>query len=121
MRFLLDEDVHPRAAEIARGLGLDAVRVHEIGQLRLSDREQLRLAAVETSLFITRNCNDYLELTRDFFRAGEPHAGVLILSRGLPNDRPEWIAHAMRRWADARSESYGSTGFGAYHLEFLSR
>ena len=30
MRFLIDEDLSPAVARICRGLGLDAVSVHEI-------------------------------------------------------------------------------------------
>ncbi|MBA3636422.1 MAG: DUF5615 family PIN-like protein, partial [Rubrobacteraceae bacterium] len=32
MRFLLDEDLPPRAAEVARGLGLDVLSLHELGR-----------------------------------------------------------------------------------------
>ena len=44
MRFLLDEDLPPLAAEVARGLGLDAVSVHELGRRGNMDRDQLRFA-----------------------------------------------------------------------------
>ena len=44
MRFLLDEDLNPAAAEIGRGLGLDVVSVHEIDRRGFSDEEQLRFA-----------------------------------------------------------------------------
>lgn len=105
MRFLLDEDLPPAAAEIARNLGLEAVSVHEIGRRGYPDDEQLRFAAEEGRAFVTRNRDDFLSLTAEFFRAGEPHPGVLVVGRKLPNDRPERIAHAIKRWAEARTEA----------------
>lgn len=118
MRFILDEDLHPRAAEIARGLGFDTKSVHELDRRGLDDREQLRLAAGDGCIFVARNRDDFINLTVEFYQAGEPHGGVLIVPRGLPNNRPEWIAHAMKRW----SYTYqGSTEiFGPYHVDFLA-
>lgn len=105
MRFLLDEDLPPRAAEIARGLGLDVISVHELGRQGISDRDQLRFASEDERIFLTRNHRDYIELTVEFYRAGEAHSGVLLVRRNLPNDRPARVAHAMKRWADARADT----------------
>ena len=104
MRFLLDEDLPPRAAEVARGLGLDVISVHELGRRGLADRDQLRFAFGEGRVFLTRNHRDFVELTVEFYRAGEAYAGVQLVRRNLPNDRPERIAHALKRWADARAD-----------------
>jgi len=118
LRFLLDEDLPPRAAEIGRGLGLDASSVHELGRRGLTDREQLLFAAREELVFVTRDRKDYVELTLDFYREGIGHPGVLIVGRGLPNDRPERIAHALNRWEESQNDSPGS--FGPYVVGFLS-
>lgn len=118
MRFLLDEDLPPRVAEVARGLGVDARSVHELGRLGIPDREQLRFAAAEGWIFVTRNRDDFLYLNAEFYRTGEPHGGVLIVSRSLPGKRPERVAHALRRWAATREEYPES--FGPYHVDFLS-
>ena len=104
MRFLLDEDLPPRVAEIARGLGLDVISVHELGRQGISDRDQLRFASEDERIFLTRNHRDFIELTVEFYRAGEAYAGVLLVRRNLPNDRPARIAHAMKRWADAQAD-----------------
>lgn len=117
MRFLLDEDLPPRAAEVSRGLGLDAVSVHELGRVGLPDEAQLRFAAREERIFITRNRDDFRALTLEFFRAGAAHAGVLIAGRKLPNNRPERIAHALRRWVESREGHAAS--FGPYVIDFL--
>lgn len=102
MRFLLDEDLPPLAAEVARGLGLDVISVHEVGRRGVGDRDQLRFASGEGRIFLTRNHRDFIELTVEFHRAGEAYAGVLLVRRNLPNDRPERIAHALKRWVDTR-------------------
>jgi predicted nuclease of predicted toxin-antitoxin system len=118
-RFLLDEDLSPRVAEVARGLGMDVKSVHELDRRGLSDREQLHLAAAEGRIFVTRNRDDYIALTVEFYRTGEPHNGVLIVPRGLTNNRPERIAHTLKRWVDTRATTPGA--FDSYHLDFLSQ
>lgn len=120
MRFLLDEDVTPRAAAIGRGLGLTIASVHEIGRIGLSDYEQLARAAHDGCIFVTHNRNDSLHWTREFFRGGRPHAGVLVLSRPLPRDQPELIAHALRRWADAAGAALGGAPAPSYVFDFVT-
>ena len=92
------------AAEVARGLGLDVTSVHELGRRGIGDRDQLRFAAGEGCIFLTRNHRDFIELAVEFYRAGETHPGVLLVRRNLPNDRPERIGHALKRWAGARAD-----------------
>ena len=80
MRLLLDEDLSSKIAELLRKKGLDAVSVHEIGRGGLSDKSQLEYAASEKRCLVTRNRNDYIILTRQFFAGHKPHKGVLIIS-----------------------------------------
>ena len=87
---------------MARGLGLQAESVHALGRTGLSDPEQLRYAAREGYVFVTRNRDDYIRFTVEFFRKDEPHGGVLIVPRSLPSSRPERIAHALTRWAETK-------------------
>ncbi len=117
MRVLLDEDVNPYVANIARGLGLDARSVHELGRQKLSDDEQLRFAATKERTIVTRNRDDFIRLTVTFFGTGEIHYGVLIIPYSLPNNRPERIAHALKRWLEKHSE-HGS--LGRTFVDFLS-
>jgi predicted nuclease of predicted toxin-antitoxin system len=113
MRFLLDEDLNPAVAEIARGLGLDVLSIHEIDRRGLEDENQLRFAASEDRIFITRNRDDFIKLTVRLFQTGEPHRGVLIVPHSLPNHLPERIAHALRSW-------HGRSGDpGPYFIDFL--
>lgn len=117
MKFLFDEDLPPKAAEVSRGLGLDAASIHELGRQGIADDAQLRFAAGEGRVFVTRNRDDFRSLTLDFYRAGEAHCGVLIVGRSLPNDRPERISHALKEWDDSRRKYPES--FVAYTMDFL--
>lgn len=122
MRFLLDENIHPRVAELAWEMELDVSSVHDLRRRGRSDREQLEFAAEQDRVLITRNRGDYLYLTREFYRAGKPHRGVLLVDAGLPNDQPEMLARSLRRWAQAHAYlAEGDVGFGAYHVDFLRR
>jgi predicted nuclease of predicted toxin-antitoxin system len=118
MRFLLDEDLSPKVAEVARGLGLDVVSVHEIGRRGLSDDDQLRFACEQGHLFVTRNRDDFRELVVTWFQAGAGNPGVLIVPYSLPNKHPERIAYALKQWAEHRQEH----GFEAFEgIDYLSR
>lgn len=121
MRFLLDENIHPRVAEAAWEEDVDAVSVVDLRRRGLADREQLEFAAEQGRIMVTRNRGDYIHWTREFYHAGEPHAGVLLVADGLPNDQPENIARALRRWALAYGGFSEDDDFGPYHVDFLKR
>jgi hypothetical protein len=117
MRFLLDEDVNPAVAEICRGLGLDVVSVHEIQRRGYTDEPQLRYAAAENRLVVTRNRDDFIKLTVDFYQAGHAHAGVLIVPHRLPNNQPARLAHALHRW---HARHAGDDESFQYAIDFLT-
>ncbi len=122
MRFLLDENINPLVAESAWEQDVDVVSVVDLRRRGLSDRSQLEFAADQNRVLVTRNRGDYLELTRDFYQAGRPHRGVLLVNEGLPNDQPEMLARALIRWVRAHSfVEEGEVGFGSYHVDFLQR
>jgi len=118
LRYLLDEDVHPAVSETARALSLDVVSVHEIERTGVAfpDDAQLSFAAAEERIMVTRNRDDFIRLTRDFFHAGEPHCGVLVVPHTLPNKDPGRIARALKRWNDARPVEAGPE---PYIIDFL--
>ncbi len=118
MRFLLDEDLPPEIAETARGIGIDTASVHELGRLGLDDDEQLRLAAADGCVFVTRNRDDFIRLTVEFYQRSAPHPGVLIVTRALPNNRPEAVAHSLAIWAAAHADD--SDEAMLYRVDFLS-
>jgi predicted nuclease of predicted toxin-antitoxin system len=117
LRYLLDEDVHAETAAAARDLGLDVVSVHEAGRRGLGDSEQLRRAAADGRIFVTRNRDDFIRLTVEAFRTGEPHHGVLILPHTLPNTQPGRIARALGSW-HRRWEGAGHPGGG--FIDFIA-
>ena len=103
MRFYLDEDLSPRVAAIARGLGLDVVSAIEAGHRGLDDEDQLRLAAREGRCLVTENRADFVRLTTVCFEEQRPHAGVLLLPDSLPTDHFTGIAHALAVYARAHA------------------
>lgn len=118
-RLLLDEGIHPRVAELGWEEGMDVVSVHDLRRRGLSDYEQLCLAASDDRVLVTRNRGDFLYWTAEFYRSNREHCGVLLMGEGFPNDQPERIARALKRWHYARSQD--DETFGPYHVDFLTR
>jgi hypothetical protein len=116
VRFCLDEDLPPGIAVVARGRGLDILSSHECGRNSLPDEEQLRLATAEGRCLVTRNRDDLLRLTLKFFESEEPHAGVLIVSRSLPNRDVAGIVAALVAFADNHPD-----GVPSYTTAYLTR
>jgi len=113
--FLLDEDLSPTVAEVGRGIGLDVVSVHEARRPGLGDGDQLRFAAAEGRVLVTRNRDDYIRLTVSFYQAGEAHPGLVIVPYSLPNNEPGRIAHALKRWQEGRAAA--TMDYGIFFLE----
>lgn len=117
MKLLLDEDIHPKVATISRSLGIDVVSVHELGRCGLSDEEQLVYAAAENRILVTRNRDDFIQLTVAFFKTGDPHCGLLIIPYSVPNKDPERMAHALLQWCERHCTTKEPF---AYLIDFLS-
>ena len=113
--FHLDEDLPPAAARIARGLGVEAHSVHELGRTGHGDEDQLDFAASRRLIMVTRNRDDFIELTRRAFATIQPHHGVLLVGRRTPNTDPEGIAHALAAWAGRYAGHDPGVGF----IDFL--
>jgi predicted nuclease of predicted toxin-antitoxin system len=118
-RFYLDEDVPHATAEIGSSLGLEVVAAKDAQpSLPQDDPIHLQTAARDRRIMVTYNRDDFLAATRDSFAAGEPHAGLLILTHKLPRD-PERIAHALARWVEER-RAEGGWPMQSYEVDFLS-
>jgi hypothetical protein len=115
MKYYLDEDLSPTIARILRKQGVDAVSAHEVGMIQASDREQLEEAAARSQCLVTRNRDDFIRLTVQFFNEHRPHFGLLIVPYYIPGDRFQTIAKAIVRHASKHPE-----GMEPYEIGFLN-
>lgn len=104
MRYVIDEDLATNIARIARRIGVDALSAHEIGREGWTDEEQLVEAAIEGRCIVTGNRGDFEDLTREFYAAGRPHAGVLFVQGALRHADPAAVARALLAFDRARGE-----------------
>ena len=114
IKFYLDEDLSPVIAEMLRKDDIDAVSVHEAGMLQASDREQLEYASSHKRCMVTRNRNDFIRLTVQFFNEHRPHHGLLIIPYSYPGDKFRATATALKAYAKKHA-----AGLGQYHVDFL--
>jgi predicted nuclease of predicted toxin-antitoxin system len=115
LKYYLDEDLSPKIAEILRKNHIDAVSAHEVGMLWASDIEQLDRASSEARCLITRNRNDFIRLTVQFFNEHRPHAGILIVPHTLPGDNFLRTAKAIIKHHSKHSKSK----MESYAIDFL--
>jgi len=78
----------------------------------LPDEEQLRRAAEDGRCLVTRNRADFEALTLRCFEHAWPHAGVLIVSRSLPNRDASGIARALAAYARAHADGLPTYAIG---------
>jgi hypothetical protein len=114
VKFYLDEDLSPRISEILRRIGIDAVSAHEAGMCEASDQRQLEFAAREKRCLLTRNRDDFMRLTVQFFNDRRPHWGVLIVPHTLPGDQFSRIASLIKKFS-----SHHHKGLEPYSIAFL--
>jgi uncharacterized protein with PIN domain len=114
LKYYLDEDLSPKIAEILRKYNIDAVSVHEIGMGQAEDMEHLELAASEKRCLVTRNRNDFIRLTVQFFHEHRSHSGVLIIPHTLPGDNFSRIARAIMKYDSKHAHDVKS-----YGIDFL--
>lgn len=114
MKYYLDEDLSPKIAEILRQAGIDAICAHDVGMLQASDIEQLKYASLQERCMVTRNRNDFIKLTVQFFNESRPHFGVLIVPYSYPGDSFSRIATALKKYAMSSKH-----GMDSYAIDFL--
>ena len=114
MKFYLDEDLSPRIAENLRKRGVDALSAHDMGNIQLSDREQLAFVAREGRCLVTRNARHFVVLSQEAIARQEPHAGILLCSPSLRGSEVRAIADALARVAKRFPK-----GLGGYDVLYL--
>jgi len=115
LKFYLDEDLSPKIAEILRKYRIDAISAHEVGMVQANDREQLERATSEKRCLVTKNRNDFIRLTVQFFNEHRPHNGVLIIPHTLPGDKFSLIAKAIIKYHGKHSKDV----LELYAIDFL--
>lgn len=114
MKFYLDEDLSPKIAEILRKSGINALSAHQAGMCEVSDQRQLEFASGEKRCLVTRNRDDFIRLTVQFFNEQRPHWGVIIVSHTLPGDQFSRIAGLIKEFS-----SHHRQGLEPYSITFL--
>ena len=115
MKLYLDEDISPKVSEILRKKGMDAVSAHDADMLQMSDEEQLTFAADDGRVMVTRNRNDFITLTVQFFEDLKPHNGLIIVPHTIPGYEFSKLASLL-----AKFSKHYPTGLEPYTIEFLS-
>ncbi len=114
MKICLDEDISPKVAEILRKKGMDAVSAHETGMLEASDDEQLAFAVAERRAIVTRNRDDFITLTVQYFNDLKQHRGLIVVPHTIPGSEFSKLAALLVKYSKERSQ-----GLESHTIEFL--
>ena len=114
MKLYLDEDISPKVSVILRKMGVDSVSAHEADMLQTSDEEQLAFAAAEGRVMVTRNRDDFITLTVQFFDDLKPHNGLIIVPHSILGSNFSKLATLLMKF----SKDYPK-GLEPYTIEFL--
>lgn len=88
---------------------------HEVGNLQLSDREQLAYASREGRCLVTRNARHFMLLSQEAIRRQEPHAGIILCPPRFRGSEIQPIVAVLIRVVKRYPE-----GLGEYDVLFLS-
>ena len=114
MKLYLDEDISPKVSVILRKKGIDAVSAHEAGMLEASDEAQLSFAADGGRAMVTRNRDDFITLTVQFFDDLKPHNGLIIVPHSISGSDFGKLAALIMKFSKDYPE-----GLEPYTIEFL--
>ena len=94
---------------------MDATSAHETGLVEAADEEQLAFAAAEGRAMVTRNRDDFIMLTVQFFENLKLHCGLIIVPYTIPGSDFGKLATLLKKV----SENHPA-GLVPYTIEFLS-
>ena len=107
MKWLLDEMLPARAAELLRDVGEDAVSVVDIGLTATADDTVYEWAVHERRLVVTENFADYATLLRERQVEGRECVPIVFVRRGRLPGRgalPQRLTNKLVAWARANPE-----------------
>jgi Domain of unknown function (DUF5615) len=78
IRIYTDESVDVAVAAGPKRRGVDAWSARDVGNLGLSDEEQLRYASLEQAVIFSHDA-DFLRLARDWTQQGIGHTGIIYV------------------------------------------
>lgn len=78
IKLYLDEDVSSIVATALCNRGFEVTTAHQIGNLELSDVEQLEFAVSKERAILTFNAPDYINLHREYTSQGKKHWGIIV-------------------------------------------
>jgi hypothetical protein len=116
VKYYLDEDISPKVAELLRKGGIEAVSAHHIGMTGASDEDQLSEAVSQKAAFVTRNRDDFIALTVQWFESLKPHYGLVVVSHRIPGSDFRLLVRMLAACARKNPE-----GLGAYSIEFINK
>jgi predicted nuclease of predicted toxin-antitoxin system len=90
LKFLIDECLHPRLAEVARAKGHHAQHVNDVGKNGRPDTELFEYAVQNDMIIVTNNAADFRKLCR----RAELHAGVVVLVPNVPPSKQNRLFEA---------------------------
>ena len=114
MKLYLDEDISPKVSEILRKKGADAVSAHETGMLEASDDDQLAFATAEGRAMVTRNRDDFITLTVQFFHDLKPHRGLIMVPHTIPGSEFSKLTALLMNHSKKHPQ-----GLESYTIDFL--
>jgi len=83
--------------------------------IQASDRNQMIYAASQKRTVVTRNRDDFIHLTVQFFNEQRPHFGVLIIPYTIPGDKFRLTAEILHKYAFNHP-----SGMAAYTIDFVT-
>jgi predicted nuclease of predicted toxin-antitoxin system len=114
VKLYLDEDISPKVSVILRKKGVDAVCAHEADMLQSSDEKQLTFAVSAGRAMATRNRDDFIYLTVQFFEALKPHEKLIIVPHTISGSEFSRLADIL---AEVAIEYH--RGMEPYTIEFV--
>ena len=82
LAFYFDEDAAEHELVSAlRSKGLQVTVPHEVGMLGAEDSDQLRWCSQRAFVLISHNLSDFCRHHRDLMRAGDSHAGIILVQQ----------------------------------------